>query len=215
MNIVLLGAPGAGKGTQARKLASLLGVPQISTGDMLREAINAGDALGDKVKGIMAAGQLVPDAIIIEVVRGRLGGQDCVDGFILDGFPRTVEQGNALESLLQDMGRSISKVLYIDTDFDELVIRITGRRTCGVCGEIYHLKYSPPPSPDTCRCGAKNLVKRVDDEEETVKSRIAAYMNQTSPLIAYYETRGVLCRISDSGLTPEQIFEKMRVVLDR
>lgn len=215
MNLVLLGAPGAGKGTQARKLVDLLGVPQISTGDMLRESIAAGSDLGEKVKAIMEAGQLVPDEVIVALVRDRIQRSDCVDGFILDGFPRTVEQGDALNTLLEGLGKSLDRVLYINTDAQELMTRLTGRRTCGACGEIYHLKYSPPPAKNTCRCGSQDLRQRDDDNEVTVKKRLDAYAKQTAPLISYYEARGILNHVNDSGLTPDEIFSKVREALGR
>lgn len=215
MDIILLGGPGAGKGTQAKKLVELLKIPQISTGDMLREAVGAGTELGRKAKEFMDAGKLVPDEVVIGLVKERLGKADCKDGFMLDGFPRTVAQGETLEAMLKEMGRAITNVISFDVDDEELVLRITGRRTCGTCGAIYHMKYSPPPEPNKCKCGAEDLRQRDDDNEVTVRSRLKAYHEQTAPLISFYSSRGVLEGIAGTGLTPDEIFDKVRKVLGR
>jgi adenylate kinase len=213
MDLILLGGPGAGKGTQAKKLVDLLNIPQISTGDMLRAAVSAGTELGKKAKEYMDAGKLVPDEVVIGLVRERLGEQDCQNGFMLDGFPRTLPQGETLEAMLKEMGRKIDNVVSFDVGDEELVARITGRRTCGSCGAIYHLKYSPPPKEDTCQCGATNLIQRDDDNEVTVRQRLETYHSQTAPLISFYEQRGVLRKIECDGLNPDGVFENTKKVL--
>lgn len=213
MDLILLGGPGAGKGTQAKKLVDLLKVPQISTGDMLRAAVGAGTSLGRKAKEYMDAGKLVPDEVVIGLVQERLKETDCKNGFMLDGFPRTLPQGETLEAMLSEMGRKIDNVVSFEVSDEELVARITGRRTCGSCGAIYHLKYSPPPSEGTCKCGAKNLIQRDDDNEVTVRQRLETYHSQTAPLISFYEKRNVLRTIVCDGLNPDGVFEQTKKVL--
>jgi adenylate kinase len=215
MDMILLGGPGAGKGTQAKRLVELLEVPQISTGDILRAAVASGEPLGKRVESFMKEGRLVPDEVVIEVVNARLGENDCKDGFILDGFPRTVKQAEALDGIMKDMGRSLDTVVYLDVESDVLVTRVTGRRSCPQCGMIYHLTFTPPPSPDTCECGASGLIQRPDDNETTVRDRLEAYRKSTAPLIGFYETRGKLNRIFDSGLTPDEIFMRVREAIGR
>jgi adenylate kinase len=215
MDMILLGGPGAGKGTQAKRLVELLRTPQISTGDILRAAVASGDPLGKKVESFMKEGRLVPDEVVIEVVRARLGEDDCKEGFILDGFPRTVKQAEALEEMMQEMGRSLNTVVYLDVESDVMVTRVTGRRSCPKCGKIYHLTFNPPPAPDTCECGASGLVQRPDDNETTVRDRLKAYRESTAPLIGFYEKRGKLNRILDSGLTPDAIFMRVREAIGR
>ncbi len=213
MDLILLGGPGAGKGTQAKKLVDVLKVPQISTGDMLRAAVGAGTELGKKAKEFMDAGKLVPDEVVIGLVEERLQDDDCKTGFMLDGFPRTLPQGESLEKMLKGMGRKIDNVVSFDVDDEELVLRITGRRTCGSCGAIYHLKYSPPPESDTCKCGAKDLRQRDDDNELTVRKRLETYHSQTAPLISFYKDREVLKSIEGTGLPPDGVFEKTKEIL--
>lgn len=213
MNLILLGGPGAGKGTQAKKLVELLGVPQISTGDMLRGAVQAGTELGKQAKAFMDAGKLVPDEVVIGLVKERLGNPDCKDGFMLDGFPRTVAQGETFESILKDLDREIDVVVSFDVSDEELVTRITGRRTCGVCGAIYHMTFSPPPADDTCKCGAKDLRQRTDDNEITVRKRLEAYHSQTAALISFYQSRGVLKRIEGTGKRPDEVFASVKKTL--
>ncbi len=215
MGLILLGGPGAGKGTQAKKLTTLLEVPQISTGDMLRAAVQAGTELGKKAKAFMDAGQLVTDEVVIGLVEERLKEDDCKAGFMLDGFPRTVPQAEALDTMLQNMGRTIDNVVNFDVEDEELVSRITGRRTCGACGAIYHMTFSPPPQEDTCKCGEKDLRQRADDNETTVRQRLAAYHDQTAPLISFYDKRGLLRQIEGNGLAPDGVFAKVREVLGK
>lgn len=213
MNLILLGPPGAGKGTQAKKLVSLVLIPQISTGDMLRAGVAAGTDLGKQAREYMDAGRLVPDEVVIGLVEERLAQADCKEGFMLDGFPRTVHQAEILEKMLDGMGRKIDNVLLLDVDDEELVKRITGRRTCGKCGAIYHLIFSPPPGDDTCSCGSIGLVQRADDNEVTVRERLAAYHDQTSPLIDFYGNRGVLRKVSGTGKKADEVFELVKTVL--
>lgn len=206
MNLILLGPPGAGKGTQAKLLLDLIGVPQISTGDMLRAAVAAGTELGRKAKEFMDAGELVPDEVVIGLVEERLGEKDCAPGFMLDGFPRTVPQAERLEQMLKKLGRAIDHVLLLEVEDEELVGRITGRRTCGSCGAIWHLVFMPPPRPDTCSCGAKSLQQRADDNEVTVRQRLGAYHEQTAPLIGFYGTRGLVRKVQGTAKKPEEVF---------
>jgi adenylate kinase len=213
MDLILLGPPGAGKGTQAKKLVGLTGIPQISTGDMLRAAVKAGTELGRKAKEFMDAGKLVPDEVVIGLVEERLAEADCKGGFMLDGFPRTVPQAETLERMLTRLGRKIDHVLAIDVDDEELVTRVTGRRTCKACGAIYHLKYSPPPAADTCSCGAKGLEQRADDNEKTVRERLSAYHKQTSPLIDFYGKRGLVRKVLGSNSTPDDVFASAKRAL--
>ena len=208
MELILLGAPGCGKGTQAKKIASWRPVAHISTGDMLRDAVAKGDDLGKQVKDILAKGALVTDEIVIELVKNRIQEPDCKDGFILDGFPRTVAQAESLEMVLSEIGRSISNVLSFDIDEEIVVERITNRRTCGKCGAILNLKVSPPKN-GMCECGGMEFIQREDDNEETVRSRLKAYSEKTAPLVGFYEKKGVLAHIP-ADLAPEQVFDKVK-----
>jgi adenylate kinase len=215
MDVILLGPPGAGKGTQAKRLLETLKVPQISTGDMLREAVGAKTELGLKAKEYMDAGKLVPDEVVIGLVKERLNKGDCKDGFMLDGFPRTVAQAEELGNTLEAMNRRIEHVVLLDVPDDELVARITGRRTCGACGAIYHIMFSPPPEEGTCRCGAKELQQRADDNEETVRERLNTYHDQTAPLISFYDQRGVLRKVEGAGKNPDEVFGLVTAAIGR
>lgn len=214
MKLILLGPPGAGKGTQAKKLIEKLEVPQISTGDMLRAAVANQTTLGLEAKKFMDSGQLVPDEVVVGLVIERLKQNDCEKGFMLDGFPRTVPQAESLEMSLKQNGVGIDAVVAILVDDDELVERITGRRSCNSCGAIYHLKFNPPPSVDTCSCGAKGLIQRADDNETTVRQRLEAYHAQTAPLIEFYKIRGVLKSIEANAKSPSEVFELIKEELE-
>lgn len=192
MKIVLLGPPGAGKGTQAEMLVKKLFLPHISTGDMFRAAIAAGTDLAMEAKSYMDKGQLVPDALTIGIIRDRIAQPDCREGFLLDGFPRTLAQAEALDQMLVDMDTELDAVLNISVPLDNLVTRLTGRRMCRQCGNIYHMTYNPPKDENTCDSCNGELYQRSDDKEETVKNRLTVYENQTAPLIEYYTNTGKL-----------------------
>ena len=214
MNIILLGGPGAGKGTQAKKLIDKYQIPQISTGDILRAAVKEGTEMGKKAKEYMDAGQLVPDEVVIGIIKDRLKEPDCQKGFILDGFPRTVPQAEALEKVLSDMSKKIDHVVSIDVDEEELVTRLTGRRTCkdAVCGQMYHVKFTPPKKEGVCdKCGGE-LYQRDDDNETTVRSRLATYNQATKPLIDHYKAKGLIRPIPGVGGI-DDIFTKICGIL--
>lgn len=195
MNLVLMGLPGAGKGTQAEKIVEKYAIPHISTGDMFRAAMKEGTELGLKAKSFMDQGALVPDEVTIGIVRERLSKDDCQKGFLLDGFPRTVPQAEALENILTELGKKIDYVLNIDVDQDILMERLTGRRICKNCGSTYHLVFNPPAKEGVCnRCGGE-LYQRADDNAETVKNRLQVNIEQAKPLLDFYETKGYLRNI--------------------
>jgi adenylate kinase len=199
MRVVLLGPPGAGKGTQAARLARRWSVPQVSTGDMLREGVAKGTRLGLEARRYMDAGELVPDAVIIGMVRERLGQPDGRKGFVLDGFPRTAAQAEALDQLLDAEGTPLDRVVLVELSDEALAARLTGRRVCGSCGRNYHVAFSPPKTAGRCdHCGGA-LTQRADDEEATVRRRLAVYARDTRPLIDYYRGRGLLTTISGAG----------------
>ena len=213
MRIVLIGAPGGGKGTQAKLLVDKFGIPQISTGDLLREAVADGTPLGLRAKAAMDAGQLVSDDIVLGMIRDRLSRPDAQKGFILDGFPRNIPQAEALDAMLEEMGKPLQVSLLIDVPFDILMQRLTGRRTCSSCGAIYNIYTSPPRIDGICdKCGG-NLVQRADDNEETVINRLRVYEAQTAPLIDYYRKQGILRTVQGTGEV-EDIFNAILRVLD-
>jgi adenylate kinase len=196
MNLVLMGLPGAGKGTQAEKIVDKYGIPHISTGDMFRAAIKEGTELGKQAKSFMDKGALVPDEVTIGIVRERLSKEDCDKGFLLDGFPRTVAQAEALENILTDLNKKIDYVINIDVNQDILMERLTGRRICKSCGSTYHLIFNPPAKEGICdRCGGE-LYQRADDNAETVQNRLQVNIEQTKPLLNFYETKGYLQNIN-------------------
>ncbi|TQR18913.1 adenylate kinase [Psychrobacillus vulpis] len=196
MNIVLMGLPGAGKGTQADKIVEKYAIPHISTGDMFRAAIKDGTELGLKAKSFMDQGALVPDEVTIGIVRERLSKPDCENGFLLDGFPRTVPQAEALDALLSDLGKSLEHVLNIQVVQEELIKRLTGRRICKECGTAYHLVFNPPIKDGVCDKDGGELYQRADDNPETVTNRLEVNMKQTQPLLDYYENKGILANIN-------------------
>jgi len=195
MEIVLMGMPGAGKGTQAEKIVQQFGIPHISTGDMFRQAVTEGTELGKQAKAYMDAGKLVPDEVTIGIVRERLTKDDCRNGFLLDGFPRTVEQAKALDEMLQSIDRKLSHVLLIEVSRDILLKRLTGRRICRQCGATYHTEFNPPQQDGVCdRCGG-DLYQRADDAPETVATRLDVNMAQMEPILAHYEAQGLLRKV--------------------
>lgn len=196
MNLVLMGLPGAGKGTQADKIVGKYNIPHISTGDMFRAAIKEGTELGLQAKSFMDKGELVPDEVTIGIVRERLSKADCENGFLLDGFPRTVAQAEALDTMLADLGKKIDFVINIDVDQSILMERLTGRRICKNCGATYHLVFNPPAKEGVCdRCGGE-LYQRADDNAETVQNRLDVNIQQTKPLLNFYEDKGYLRNIN-------------------
>ncbi len=214
MNIIFLGPPGSGKGTQAKILVEKYEIPQISTGDMLREHVAKGTDLGLKAKEYMEKGQLVPDEIILDMVKQRLSQSDAQKGFILDGFPRTVAQAEALDKILEPMGKKIEYVLALIVPDEELVIRLTGRRTCKNCGMMYHIKFKPPKEEGKCDVCGGELYQRADDNEETVRNRLKVYHQQTAPLIEYYKNKGVLFEI-DGSKSIEEITQQLINILEK
>lgn len=206
--MIFLGPPGAGKGTQAKMIVDKFQIPQISTGDMLREALKEGTELGKKAKEFMDSGALVPDEVVIGIVRERLSKADCANGFILDGFPRTIPQAEALESVVESLGKEITNVISLDVDDTLLIERLSGRRTCRSCGAMYHIAFNVPKEQGVCdKCGGE-LFQRDDDKEETIVKRLETYKKQTEPLVNYYEVKGNLNVISAEG-DIEDIFNRI------
>lgn len=193
MNIILLGPPGAGKGTQAKRIEAEYGLVQLSTGDMLRGAIQRGEPLGLEAKTIMESGKLVPDSLMIGLIAARMDAPDCKNGVILDGFPRTVPQAEALDVMLESTGKRLDAVIVLEVDEAALIARVSGRFTCAQCGTGYHDRFCPTKQPGVCdKCGGKEFTRRADDNAETMKARLAAYRQQTAPIIPYYAECGLL-----------------------
>ena len=206
LNLVLLGAPGSGKGTQAERIAPAFGLPHISTGDILRAAVKAGTELGATAKRYMDSGELVPDEVVIGIIRERLAEPDAARGFMLDGFPRTLEQARALDEMLDQAGRGLTVVLLIDVPEEELVQRLAGRRACRDCGKGYNVVFDPPRVEGVCDVCSGELFQRDDDNEDTVRNRLAVYRAQTEPLIGYYRGKDILESVFGGGRTPDQVY---------
>jgi adenylate kinase len=199
MGIILLGAPGSGKGTQAKKMTTSFAIPQISTGDMLREAVKNGTEMGRKAKVFMDQGGLVPDEVVIGIVKDRLREKDCGKGFILDGFPRTIPQAEALDRVIKELGKEITHVLSLEVDEKEILERLSGRRTCSGCGAMYHVRFNPPKTEGRCDKCAGTLLQRDDDKEDTIRTRLVNYKKSTEPLIEHYRKTGIVHAVKASG----------------
>jgi len=201
MRIILLGGPGSGKGTQAKKLVDKLGIPQISTGDIFRAALKEGTPMGLKAKTYMDKGELVPDEVVIGVVEERLGKPDLAKGYMLDGFPRTLPQAEALDKILASLGQSLDHAVLVDVPDEELVARLSGRRTCknSACGAMFHVMFNPPKQEGVCDVCGSELYQRDDDKEATIRERLAVYNKQTAPLIDFYEKKSLLRRVPGVG----------------
>jgi adenylate kinase len=213
MNIILLGPPGAGKGTQAQRLQTEVGMIQLSTGDMLRAAVKSGSALGQQAKDIMDAGKLVPDELMVGLIEARIAQPDAAKGFILDGFPRTEAQAEALDKMLARSGKKLDKVIEMEVDEKALTERVVGRFTCAKCGTGYHDKFKRPKVDGVCDvCGSTEFTRRKDDNAETMKTRMAAYRAQTEPLLPYYRAKGVLKTV-DGMAAMDEVYRQIRAVL--
>jgi adenylate kinase len=214
MNIILLGPPGAGKGTQAKRLEQRYEIPQLSTGDMLRAAVKSGSELGQQAKRVMDAGELMPDDLMIQMIEQRIRQDDCAKGFILDGFPRTTAQAEALDQMLARLGRQLDYVIELKVDEEALVDRITGRYSCADCGAGYHDRYQAPKTEGVCdACGSTNFRRREDDNEDTVRSRMQAYRDQTAPILPYYRDKGILKQV-DGMAEIDEVTRQIQAILD-
>jgi adenylate kinase len=209
MRLVFFGAPGVGKGTQAQRLAEEENIPQVSTGEILRESVKRGTPLGVKAKGFMESGKLVPDEVVIGLVREKLAGPECARGYILDGFPRTVAQAEALDQMFRETGSpGLDHVVSFEVPNAELIRRLSGRRSCPACQTVYHIAHDPPKREGECdKCGGA-LVQRTDDRAETVEARLKVFDQQTSPLVDYYQKRGLLRRV-DATASIDQVYARL------
>ena len=215
MKLILLGPPGAGKGTQAKMLMDRFDIPQISTGDILRAAVKDGTPMGLKAKGCMDSGELVPDEVVVGIVKERLQKADCDKGFILDGFPRTVPQADALSADLVELEKQLDAVISLNVDIDALVERLTGRRSCRDCGRGYHVTFDPSGISDVCDSCGGELVQRDDDQEITIRKRLDVYQEQTEPLVAYYRSAGLLKELDgmqDINIVQQNMLDILQVV---
>lgn len=211
-NLILLGPPGAGKGTQAGRIVAEYGIPHISTGDILRAAVKNQTQMGLEAKKYMDAGELVPDSVVIGIVKDRLQEPDTAKGFLMDGFPRTIPQAEALDEVLEGLGRAVTKTLVLLVDEDLLIKRLTGRRICRSCQTPFHVLFTPPKQEGVCDVCGGELYQRDDDTEATVRNRLEVYQKQTEPLIDYYDRAGVVARI-DGAQAPEATYEDIRAAL--
>ncbi|CAD2071820.1 adenylate kinase [Jeotgalicoccus coquinae] len=213
MNIIIMGLPGAGKGTQAAKIIKKYSIPHISTGDMFRLAIKNETDLGRQAKAFMDQGELVPDEVTVGIVKERLSQSDAKDGFLLDGFPRTVEQAEALNNIMSELGTQIDKTIYVEVPEEELMNRLTGRRICETCGATYHLVFNPPKTEGICDLDGGKLYQREDDNPETVQNRLEVNIKQTAPLLDFYKGLGVLATV-DGSKDIEEVFEEVDEILN-
>ncbi len=202
MRVIFLGPPGGGKGTQADFIAKKYDIPKLATRDLLRESVAKGTSLGKEAKGYMNRGELVPDAVVIGLVEEKLASPECQKGFLLDGFPRTVTQADQLSTFLESTGEGLDHVVYFSLSKNEIIRRISGRRSCPECKAVYHLESVPPKQEGICDACGKSLVQRNDDKPETIESRLGVYQEQTAPLIEYYKTRNILRELDGAGLVP-------------
>lgn len=214
MKLILFGAPGSGKGTQAKLAGQELGVPHISTGDILRQSVKDGTPLGLKAKAFMDSGALVPDDLMLDLIRERLGRPDAAKGFLLDGFPRTVAQAEGLDGLLSGLGMKVDAVVSLEVDAEELVRRLTSRRMCPRCGAIYNLISQPPRAEGVCDACGSALEQRADDRRSTVENRLAVYREQTSPVMDYYRSQGLLTPV-DGSKSPEEVYRSFKAALPK
>jgi adenylate kinase len=212
LNLILMGPPGAGKGTQAERLVDDFDLPYYATGDILRAAISEGTALGRQAGPIVESGELVPDELMTGVIMERLDKPEAEDGFILDGFPRTIPQAEALDQALEQRGRALNAALLIDAPAEELIRRLSGRRICAESGHVYHMEFDPPKNDEVCDQDGSQLIQREDDKPETIEKRLAVYRDQTTPLIDWYEERGLLRRF-DGARPPEEVHSHIRATL--
>lgn len=215
MKLIMLGPPGAGKGTQAQRMVDQLSIPQLSTGDMLRAAVKAETEVGLKAQEFMNRGDLVPDEVVVGIIADRTTEDDCQKGYILDGFPRTVGQADALSAMLEKKSEGIDRVISIDVPDQNLLGRLLGRWTCKSCGAMYHEKFSPPKQESVCdKCGSTDLYQRTDDQEEAIKNRLEQYRAQTAPLIDYYQKKSVLQGVDGVGSLDEVTDRILSVLKD-
>lgn len=212
LNLVFLGPPGAGKGTQAQRLVEDFNLPYVATGDMLRAAVTEGSELGVKAKEYMDRGDLVPDDVIIGVILARVAQPDCIDGFILDGFPRTEVQAEALDSALEHLGRRLTASILVDVPDDQLIKRLSGRRVCVKNGHPFHVDFDPPKHLDVCDIDGSRLIQRDDDKPDTIRHRLEVYHDQTSPLVSYFDNQGILRRV-DGSREPEEVYRHVRALI--
>lgn len=212
MKIIMLGAPGAGKGTQAKKIAEKYQIPHISTGDIFRANIKNGTELGKKAKTYMDQGLLVPDELVVDLVVDRVGQDDCKNGYVLDGFPRTIPQAEALDAALEKLGEKMDYAINVDVPDENIISRMGGRRACVGCGATYHVAYNPPKTENICDSCGEKLILRDDDKPETVKKRLDVYHEQTQPLIDYYKQEGILAEV-DGTQDMEKVFQDIVKIL--